>query len=148
MTVGYLLCLPVHGGILSSSSLALQPNAEKPKNLDAESAEDGGPDYQENDPKDFPAVNASLDKQVEHSAHYPAVANVEGAPLTGWTIDKLRRPNGELCLVSTPPWSNRSPFVQPLAWLSIGWTLQTLERDRWLKEDPQGLGMLNVDMPL
>ena len=66
---------------------------------------------------------------------------------TGWAIDELRRPNGWLRLVSSHHGRTDHPFVQPLAWLSIGWTLQTLERDRWLKEDPQGLGMLNVDMP-
>ena len=60
----------------------MQPDADVTKFEDDQMAES----------MDFLAVDANLDKQVEHSAHYPTVANVEGAPLTGWTIDKPWRP--------------------------------------------------------
>ena len=53
---------------------------------------------------DFLAVDANQDKQVEHSAHYPTVANVEGAPLTGWSVDMCGGSNGELSLASAPSW--------------------------------------------
>ena len=129
------------GGSCLAPHQPCNPNAEKPKNLDAESAEDGGPDYQEDDPMDLPAVDADLDKQVEElRALHSEVQHKEHSLPTGREIDKFRKPNGAFRLVSTPPWTNRPPFVQLLVWLSIGRTLQTLEWECGPRRTLRGLG--------
>ena len=62
------------GGSCHSSSLALQPNAEGPKDLDAESAEDGGPDYQEDDMVVFSFTRCGWNGLCRTSLHRKALA--------------------------------------------------------------------------
>ena len=71
---------------------------------------------------DFPEVD--FDRKDEATLRVVVTEEVlvpeAGAYKTGWHVDRFPQGPGRMRLVSTPPWSLRSPTCEPELWLIIG----------------------------
>ena len=86
---------------------------------------------------DFPEVDAdgkdeaTLRDVVTEEVLVPA----EGAPQTGWHVDRFPQGPGRMRLVSTPPWSLMPLTCEPELWLIIGKAAQRETRAEWRADD-------------
>ena len=105
--------------------------------------EDALGDSQAEDEEVLPAggvlrVNADIADEIARiQAIQQEVVHQDGAPPVGWRIDTFPRGDAQRH-VSTPPWSQRPPNVEPEVWLGIDKRVRRQLREEWKSKDPSG----------
>ena len=106
------------------------PNDEVVKEAEAVTVEGEAVDFPEVDAdgKDEATLRDVVTEEV--------LVPTEGAPQTGWRVDRFPQGPGRMRLVSTPLWSLRPPTCEPELWMIIGKAAQREMRAKWQADDP------------